>query len=412
MSQQPRQKGHEPEASPTPKGHEPTAYPAPPGDMPAAQPIPTTRPDTDPGAGSFRIPVLGTRRLAGMHVVLVGLGVQGHHTAIQLAIAGARLTIIDDGELNTPFSNGSWILAYHALDPMIALNTPAFEAEWADLRAGVLPAHLISWEHTVLENSEAAGPLPRELSQLRGFTLTAPEDPAFPHRATLLTQVAPTELVNDYIRKSLEESPNVTFIDRHIKDAEELRDLVREYDADLVVNSTGIEFAFMLDDRKMRLQYGALARFRMPEDWVFGVRSRDLGVSVEGFGHGKHLATSDPYYITQKALNRVSVGGVMWPMARKAARDLVESGFAVDERIVDEIVERAEKHFPELRGLERLPSVCSIRPGRTRLLFEYDRFEPRLLHCGGAGGSGATIAPYMAKSTVAEAIRLRDIVGC
>ncbi|MDQ2781010.1 MAG: FAD-binding oxidoreductase, partial [Actinomycetota bacterium] len=179
------------------------------------------------------------------------------------------------------------------------------------------------------------------------------------------------------------------------------------------INATGISPALMLRDKWFTMQYGCVVHLQMPDGWDHGVRSLDLGVpSLHGYGLPG--ATSDPYYITQRNMNRIVVGGTMWPMHLDDATALIENGYQVEEHVADGVLTRAVEHFPELRGLKRIRAVCSIRPCRDEFLMKWDPVVRTLFHVSGFGGSGVTLGPVVGARVALDLIEKvqQSATGC
>lgn len=395
-------------AVPTPPPGTTFTKKAPPGAAPpgAQDDAATTRPDsaTD-GIGSLVIPANTASPLRHKKMVVVGFGALGSHIALSLALEGVELHIIDDCRLNTYFAAAGWIAPYHATDPR-AGNWGLQSIEvWNALGEKFFPEGYVQEELTMFERTRRAPRYPAEFAGLPGFRPVAKLGDGIAEAFTARTLVAPAELWHPFIRNLLAGMDNVTFHFRHVRDAAEMESLAAEFGADMVVDCIGVNEFEMYPDRMSDLMYGLVAHMKMPEGWHGGIRSRNTGIPHPGFSLPG--GSADPYLITQRSLRRIVVGGCMLPMTPAQTRALIESGYAVDEVLADEVITRAQKHFPALRDLEVERLICSVRPCRDRFKLEFDH-HPRLLHVGGFGGSGITLAPVIARNITTRAI---DLLG-
>lgn len=361
--------------------------------------------------------------LSGRRVVVVGYGALGPLIAHQLLGLGCEVIVVDDEAFNTALVAAGWILVYHPRDKRGPNWGVHAEALWAHDGEALYRHGTVTWERTVLERTSNADHFPRELSALRDFKKLTSNAPGVTETVELTTAVAPAAIWRPQLTAILERNPRFSRVVQHVPDAVTMSKLAEIYDADFVVNATGVSQAYMNADQKFSLDYGIVAYLKRPRDWTHGVRSRDTGPEL-GWSHrsisqryGFRLpgGTTDPYYVTQTALDRILVGGCMWPMTPEEANALRASGYQVDPHILAYIVARAEEAFPELRGLDFTEDfgACSIRPSRDKYLLEWDHEYPAVLHVGGAGGAGITLAPLFAHH-VAAAIerRLHSTTGC
>lgn len=380
----------------TPPGAAVDAAPAPPG--PDAAAVTETRPDPTRGTGSFVFYANPNGRLRGRKVVIVGKGPVGLMIAFWLSFEGAEIIHLDDGRFNTGRTAAGWIAPYHATDPSAGRSFAQAVALWSQLRGPVLSHTSVAWENTMFERTSLAARYPEEFQQLPLYRPVARLGDGIEEAFTAKTMVAPATLWMPEIQRALDQQERVTDERRHIHDKAEMAQLAREYDADFAIACTGIDEMLMYKDRDFEASFGLVVHLAMPTDWPHGVRARDLGLPHRGFGLPG--ATADPYLITQRGLDRIVVGGTMWPMTPRMVNELITSNYTPEEWIADEVHETALKHFPELAGLDRIGVACSVRPCRTRFKFMFDPACPELLHVNGFGGSGITLAPVIAQRVV------------
>jgi glycine/D-amino acid oxidase-like deaminating enzyme len=356
------------------------AAPPDPDRPPAAAPRSSpslSRPDVDDIGVSFR----RSDALDGVSVAVVGGGAIGIWVAFYLWLAGAKVTVFDDGRLRTFLTAAGWIHPYHSTDPrtipiaMRAMKLWQMHRTW-------LPAGSVTAEYCEVQRAASAQPFPRQFRNLPDYQ-PLPKTrilPTLKSGFSATTLVAPAQKWHAPMKRRLVRE-GVTWVDRHLETADDFTDLFDE-GAEFVIDCAGLGSAFAFDDHMFLPLRGTVVYLKETPDFE-GVYSWDLDAGD----------FQDPYAIYQRALGRIVVGGETLPMSFDACLKWIEDGCRPEEAVGAMLLDRIYSYVPALRGLDVLGVATGIRPARDRLLLGVDADVSHMIHASGFGGFGVTCAP-------------------